>query len=43
MGKELGNSRSKRGRNAIIEIQLGMSHFYAVATPIGGHGENKYQ
>jgi hypothetical protein len=34
-----GNSISTRGRNAIIERQLGLSHFYAATTPIGGFGD----
>jgi hypothetical protein len=34
-----GNSRSTRGRNAIREHQLGLSHFYAATPPIGGFGD----
>jgi hypothetical protein len=33
------NGRSARGQNAIRERQLGLSHFYAVTTPIGGYGD----
>jgi hypothetical protein len=32
-----GNIRSVRGWNAIRERQLGLSHFYAATTPIGGY------
>jgi hypothetical protein len=34
-----GNGRSARGRNAIRERQLGLSHFYTATTPIGGYGD----
>jgi hypothetical protein len=34
-----GNGRSASGRNAIRERQLGLSHFYAAMTPIGGYGD----
>jgi hypothetical protein len=34
-----GNGRSARGRHAIRERQLGLSHFYAARTPIGGYGD----
>jgi hypothetical protein len=34
-----GNGRSARGRNEIRERQLGLSHFYAATTPIGGYGD----
>jgi hypothetical protein len=33
------NGRSARGRNAIRERQLGMSHFYAATTTIGVYGD----
>jgi hypothetical protein len=35
-----GNIRLVRGRNAIREQQLGLSHFYAATTPIGGYGDS---
>jgi hypothetical protein len=34
-----GSNRSTRGQNAIRERQLGLSHFYAATTPIGGYGD----
>jgi hypothetical protein len=34
-----GNSRLVRGWNAIRERQLGLSHYYAATTPIGGYGD----
>jgi hypothetical protein len=34
-----GNGRSVRGRNAIRERQLGLSHLYEATTPIGGYGD----
>jgi hypothetical protein len=37
----IGNSRSARGRNAIREQQLSLSHFYADVTPTGGYGDRK--
>jgi hypothetical protein len=35
----IDNSRSARGRNAIRQRQLGLSHFYAAETPSGGYGD----
>jgi hypothetical protein len=34
-----GDIRSARGRNAIREQQLGLSHFYAATLPIWGYGD----
>jgi hypothetical protein len=34
-----GNGISARGRNAIRERKLGLSHFYAATTPIGGYSD----
>jgi hypothetical protein len=34
-----GNGRSEGVRDAIREQQLGLSHFYAATTPIGGYGD----
>jgi hypothetical protein len=34
-----GNGISMRGRNAIRKRKLGLSHFYAATTPIGGCGD----
>jgi hypothetical protein len=36
-----GNGRSARGRHAIRERQLGLSHLYAATTPIGGYGDRR--